>query len=222
MNFKEIKFIAFDIDGTLFSSEEIILGTYIEAIENFLKKNNKQNIIIPTKEKILEQVGLPVKTIFLNLLPDLNETERDEISDSVLTFLTNKIISKEGILYEGVIEITEYLKSKNYKLLAASNGRLKYIETILQTYSLIQYFEPILTIDYAEIKTKGEILKSYQKKYMLNSNEILMLGDRDSDFQAAKFISCPFAFCEYGHASIGEVNSFEISLKKILDLKNYL
>ncbi len=221
MNFSKIKYIAFDIDGTLFSSEEIILDTYIESIQNFVKKYNKPNLIIPTKEKILEQVGLPVKTIFQNLLPEQTESQRDEISDSVLVLLTKKIESKKGILYDGVFEIINYLKSKNYILVVASNGRLKYISSILTTYKLISCFEEILTIDYIKIKTKGEILKSYQEKYNFNSDEILMIGDRDSDYQAAKYISCPFAYCEFGHANINEVSEFLISLKKILDLKNY-
>ncbi|HNI91302.1 MAG TPA: HAD hydrolase-like protein, partial [Leptospiraceae bacterium] len=85
-----VKLLAFDVDGTLFSSEEIILDTYIEAIQRFIQKHNKK-IPIPTKEKIIEQIGLPVKKIFLNLLPELEEIERDEISDSVLILLREKI-----------------------------------------------------------------------------------------------------------------------------------
>ena len=72
----KIRVIAFDVDGTLFSSEDIIHETYIESIQNFIDASGKK-VIIPTKEKIIEQVGLPVKQIFKNLLPELEELERD-------------------------------------------------------------------------------------------------------------------------------------------------
>ena len=65
----QIKILAFDVDGTLFTSESIILDTYIESIQKFIIKSGK-NVTVPTKEKIIEQVGLPVKQIFQNLLPE--------------------------------------------------------------------------------------------------------------------------------------------------------
>jgi phosphoglycolate phosphatase len=220
MNFDKIKYLAFDMDGTLFSSEEIILDTYIQSVKNFIDKYKIENLELPKKEDIINLVGQPVKSIFKSLLPELNEIQRDEISDSVLALLIKSIEAKKGILYEGVVETIEYLKSKNKKLLIASNGRIQYIQTILKTYKLLPNFEDIITINYDEIKTKGDILAYYKKKYQISEEEILMIGDRDSDFQAAKFIQCPFAYCSFGHANRDEVPNFEIELKTISDLKN--
>lgn len=221
MNFDSIRYIAFDMDGTLFSSEEIILDTYIGSVKNFIDKYKIENLELPKKEDIINLVGQPVKTIFKSLLPNLEETQRDEISDSVLTLLIKSIEAEKGILYEGVFGTIEYLKSKNKKLLIASNGRLAYIQSILKTYKLLPYFEEIITINYESIKTKGEILAFYQEKYQTQANEILMIGDRDSDYQAAETIQCPFAYCSFGHANKDEVPNFEIELKTIMDLKNF-
>ena len=100
---EKIKILAFDIDGTLFSSENIILETYIESIQRFIQSSGR-HIPIPSKEKIIEQVGLPVKQIFRNLLPELNEEERDSISDSVLTLLREKIFQKKALFIQAFMK----------------------------------------------------------------------------------------------------------------------
>jgi phosphoglycolate phosphatase len=216
-----IKAIAFDVDGTLFSSENIILDTYIESIQNFVTATSLQ-IEIPTKEKILEQVGLPVKEIFKNLLPFLKEDQRDSISDNVLKLLCEKIESKKGTLYEGVLETVSHLSTKEYLLFIASNGRAPYINSILNTYGLKKYFGELVVINYSTIRSKGDILKSYIKRMNLAGKNILMVGDRISDLDAALENNSPFAFCEFGHAEKGEVNTYDIALKNMSDLLKHL
>ena len=215
------KFLAFDIDGTLFSSEGIILQTYIEAIENFKTKFNS-DIKIPNKEKIIEQVGLPVKKIFQNLLPEISEEHRDLISDDVLVLLTKSISEKKGHIYNSVIETIKILKEKGYLLGVASNGRFKYIDTILKTYLIDSYFENLIIINYNDIKEKGDILKKYSFQYNLLPQEILMIGDRDSDYKAAKDLSCDFVFCEYGHANKDEILEYTYKINSLKELLNFL
>ncbi len=218
---EKIKALAFDVDGTLFSSENIILETYIESIQRFILSYGR-DVEIPTKEKIIEQVGLPVKQIFKNLLPSLKETERDLISDNVLMLLCEKIYAKKGTLYNGVVEIIQELSNRNYLLYIASNGRAPYINSILKTYELDKYFQNLAVIDYKTIHTKGDILRFYISQFGIAGEGMLMVGDRKSDLDAAVENNCPFAFCEYGHAEPGEINSFNLQLQSISDLLGYL
>lgn len=220
-NSEKIKAVAFDVDGTLFSSENIILDTYIDSIKKFINASGI-SIQIPTKEKIIEQVGLPVKQIFKNLLPFLTEDQRDSISDNVLILLCEKIAAKKGTLYEGVEECIQYLSKRNYQLLIASNGRAAYINTILSTYGIDKFFGDLVVINYTSIQTKGDILKSYINKLGIASECILMVGDRKSDLDAALDNNAPFAFCQYGHADKDEISIYDLLLETITDLQKYL
>ena len=76
-------------------------------------------------------------------------------------------------------------------------------------------------IDGKNIFTKGDILKAYVQ-LGLPAQEILMVGDRLSDLDAAKAISCDFAWCAYGHAPAGEITEYAVRLEKFGDLTKYI
>lgn len=218
---EKIKYLAFDIDGTLFSSEDIILNVYKESI-NLYKNRTGSNIELPSQEKIMAQIGKPVKTIFLNLVPELEEKDRDLISDEVLRILCEKVRNKEGHIYEGVRDTLEKLYHNSYILLTASNGRIPYIESILDVAGVNSLFADKVTLDYNNLKVKGDILLYYIKKYNIKPNQILMIGDRFSDFEAAEKAGTPFLFCEYGHATPGEIPHFTTKATKVSDLLTLL
>ncbi len=218
---EKIKYLAFDIDGTLFSSEDIILNVYKESIELYKNKTGSK-IEIPSQEKIMAQIGKPVKTIFLNLVPELEEKERDFISDNVLRILCQKVSNKEGHIYEGVKDTLEKLYNKNYILLTASNGRIQYIDSILDVIGVNSLFQEKITLDYSKLKVKGDILLYYMKLYDISNDQILMIGDRYSDFEAAELAKTPFLFCEYGHAIPGEIPHYTAKASKISDIFNLL
>lgn len=213
--------MAFDIDGTIFSSEGIILGVYEEAIELFKKKSGLA-ITIPTQARLMAQIGKPVKTIFLNLLPELSEADRDTISESVLNLLCLRIQSGEGVLYPGVAEALKEVYDMGYVILTASNGRLPYIETILHSAGVERFFSQKVTLDYKTLHTKGDILQYYISYYKENPERFLMIGDRFSDYEAARVTGVPFLFCEYGHAEEGEIPDFYKKIGSISDLKSIL
>lgn len=217
----ETKLLAFDVDGTLFSSEDIILATYVEAITRF-KKRTGSNIEVPSGENIMKQIGLPVKQIFRNLLPILKEEERDSISNDVLSLLCEKIENKEGKIYPGVREGIKELKESGYIICAASNGRRPYIQSILKAYEILPYFEEFVVINYETIKSKGEIVSYYLKKFDVYGQKALMIGDRASDRDAAIEAGVPFAFCSYGHAEAGEISDYSIELSSFSELVKLL
>ena len=218
---KNTKILAFDVDGTIFSSENMIARTYQSAIENY-NMSNQMNIAIPDHNSIMLEIGKPVKTIFQNLLPHLAEIERDKISDSILGLLCQKIQAGEGEFYEGVFTTIKALHEKKYTLVLASNGRAPYLDAITRFIGIHDFFQNKVTIDNFKIKTKGEILLEYSKIFQVKPAEILMIGDRFSDYEAAVKAGSPFAFCAYGHAVKDEIPEYSLKLLKISDLLQYL
>jgi phosphoglycolate phosphatase len=213
----KIRAIAWDIDGTLFSSEDILLDIYIKSIDVFNQKKNTK-ITIPSKDRLFQEVGKPVKTIFRNLLPELSEDDRDEISNSVLQLLCEDVKLGKGHVYEGVPSTLQELHTRGYQFVAASNGRFAYVNEVIERIQCKELFKPIRTLNPPQIKDKNELLDSLLKEHQWKPEEVLMVGDRLSDFDASRYVGCPFAFASYGHAPPGEIQISEIYLKSIQDL----
>ena len=167
------------------------------------------------------EIGKPVKKIFENLFPDLADEHRDAISDSILGLLCDKIRQGHGHFYPEIRETVESLISKGGKILVASNGRQPYIEAILEYAGVLQYVVHPTYIEGVKYFTKGDIMKSYAA-LGIGNDEILMVGDRLSDFDAARAIDCDFAWCAYGHAPPGEITEYAIRLEKFSDLTHYV
>lgn len=216
-----IRYVALDIDGTVFSSESIITETYREAIQEYAEMRGL-TMSIPSHEKIMNEIGKPVKIIFKNLLPLLPEIERDRISNRVLSLLVEKIQEGKGYYYPGIESTIRELHSKGIYFLACSNGRIAYIEAILKYINVLILFKPIVVLDNESRKEKKDILLYYLKEYSLDPKELLMVGDRYSDWEAAKEAGCPFVFCRYGHSSPGEIPNYDYAIDSPEELKKIL
>ena len=214
------KYFALDIDGTIFSSEEIIYPTYREAIERYNAERGAE-LETPARERIMLEIGKPVKKIFQNLFPELPETDRDHLSDSVLHILCERIARGEGEYYPAVRETVEAIVAQGGKILVASNGRRAYIEAILGYCGILPQVVHATYIEGEKIRTKNDIMVSYRERG-ISPREVLMVGDRLSDFDAARAIGCDFAWCAYGHAPAGEITEYEVRLEAFSDLKKYV
>lgn len=214
-----VKLIAFDVDGTLFSSETIILEVYEKAIREFTQETNHK-IETPSRERILLEVGKPVKVIFQNLLPELQDEERDTVSQRVLQLLCDEVRVGGGNYYAGVGSTINYLRDQGYTLVCASNGRRPYVETVLETAGVLDHFEPILVVGKGDIHNKSQLVSEYLRKYQISGRSLAMIGDRRSDWEAARENGCLFGYCLYGHCVIGEVPDTDWSLNSLEDLKS--
>lgn len=214
------QFFALDIDGTIFSSESIIYPVYRESIDRFCRERNI-TLEAPGRERIMLEIGKPVKKIFQNLFPQLEESDRDVLSDSVLRLLCEKIAAGGGEYYPAVAETIESIVQRGGKILVASNGRRPYIEAILRYLNVLQYVVHPTYIDGQNIFTKSDIMRHYVS-LGIEPRAVVMVGDRLSDLEAAQAIGCDFAWCAYGHAPPGEITTYAIRLEQFAELAKYV
>lgn len=218
MNYQHV---IFDMDGTLFSSEPMIWHTYKRGIDAFNEKHNN-NLPVPTLDEILCLLGFPIKEIYNHLFPYSSEEVKNEIQDLITIELIKAINNKEGEIFSGVDTIIPELHKKGAKLYIASNGQEIYLSSILKTYGLFSLFHPIVTLNYKDILTKGDILKVYKEKYNLDPKATVMIGDRDSDWDASKAIQCDFIACRFGHGEASEVEKADNQAYKFEEILKYI
>jgi len=216
---RDCKAILFDVDGTIFSSEEIIHEIYIEEFEKTRALLGRP-AHIPTRPEIIEQIGKPVPVIFANLAPDLSRPEQDELSGRILEGLVTGIAAGRGHHYPGVTETVRELKKRGYDLFTASNGRAPYVRSILQAGGIFPKFKSIPTVG-GTIQNKSELVASILKENLLMPAQAALIGDRASDRDAAIENQVPFVAACFGHGTEeewgGSVARID-SIHELLDL----
>jgi phosphoglycolate phosphatase len=190
--------LAFDIDGTIFDCGKIIVEAFERTIAITIERNPK-DIKMPSREDIISVLGIPTDTIFQKLFPYLETSEQQHMTNLCTDVLAEMINNGGGYIYENGYPTIKKFYKEGYRLFAASNGRLKYIEAILNTSGLAKYFtKPIIVLN-ETITDKTGILKQY-KDNLCGNDLIIMIGDRYTDRLAAEENNTPFIGCSFGHA----------------------
>ncbi len=197
-------YLAFDIDGTIYDAGDILEEAFSEGIESYIKK--KQHLVLrkPSREEITATLGLPLEEIFLLLFSELDEAARSELAFICTENLVRMIREKKGTLLDGVFETIAELNRKNYKMLVASNGVRAYVEAILETYDLKKFFSKPFVYPEGSIVNKTGVVEHYIL-VLDDLEQIIMIGDRYTDLEAAVKNSIPFIGCAFGHAGADEI-----------------
>jgi len=97
------------------------------------------------------------------------------------------------------------LRRSGWLLAVASNGRQRYIETVLSTYGIARHFLELITVESGAIEDKAGVLRAYLARHRLGPERLVMVGDRSSDVEAAAAVGCHFIGCDYGHGYRDEI-----------------
>jgi len=197
-------YIAFDIDGTIYDAGNIIEGSFSRAVERFMKENSGPDLRRPAREDIARTLGLPLEEIFRILFPEIDVRGRERLSSICTEELVAMIRDREGELIEGADTVIPELYRAGYKMVVASNGVKQYCEAILETYGLIQYFSEPFVYPGAEHLNKTEVVRHYLNE-LPDVKNMVMVGDRFTDLEAARDNNIPFIGCAFGHAGIDEI-----------------
>jgi phosphoglycolate phosphatase len=195
--------LAFDLDGTLFDCGDIIVEAFQRGISSFME-NYAIKVKMPSIEKIISVLGIPTDEIFIKLFPDLNAIDQQTINDICTNTLADMIYQGGGTLYRNVFPTLERLHKEGYSIYSASNGKIKYIQSVYESKGLANFIKKPIIVLNSKIKSKSEIVK-YYKTNLCADDLLIMIGDRSSDRLAAEENNIPFIGCAFGHAGLSEL-----------------
>lgn len=208
-----IRLIAFDVDGTLFTSEAIVHDAYRDALDRFAPARNGA-WPVPSTRTILDQIGKTSGQILKNLFPAITPSETHELGHLIRKNLIRLIHDGRGSLLHGVEDTLRALQISGYQLRLASNGNPNYVEAIVTHYRLDRFFGPFVAVDGQDTRDKGDVLNTYKSLLGVHDRELCMVGDRESDLNAARKAGCHFIGLLCGHGSPAELDAPEAVLLK--------
>lgn len=199
-----VKYIIFDIDGTLNQTHRYAVEAYQKAL---LKRNR-----VVDKQDIIACIGMSPKQIIEALFGSLTEEEIKKWRQDIKEFEFD-LMKDRAAAFDGMQETLQTLKQKGYLLAVCSNAFPNHIEHVLKSIGLREYFDEIASLEMG--KDKGEVLGNLLEK--LAPVKACMVGDRKFDLQAAKQNQVPIIGCAYGYAP-EEVKSATVVVNKPIEI----
>ena len=198
----QIYTILFDLDGTLVDTAPDLMAAHNHVMKKFGHKEKKLSDI---KSLAGKGAWLMMQRSFKKEIQD--ENLKKEMTKEFIDFYSQNI-DRESKPIEGIFDFLKWAKSKNISMAVCTNKQEHLAIDLLKKIGINDYFEYVAghnTFDYCKpdprhLTSVIEILGGDVKKS-------LMIGDSETDANAAKAASIPVILLENGYT---EKNTNEI------------
>lgn len=210
------KTILFDLDGTLTASGIGITKCVQHALE---KMGHPENDL----KKLEIFIGPPLITQFMEYLNISKEEAEQAVAYYRERYTTVGIFENE--LYPNVEKLLKTLKDNNYTLAVSSSKPEKFVKQILEHFEIEQYFDEIVGATMSEKRTdKAEVIEETLKRLgrincsnndanntatekTINTENIIMVGDKKHDIIGARQFGIPCVAVSYGYGTMDELTN---------------
>lgn len=214
---KNVKSIIFDFDGTLHNTLKIYYPAFSYGVE-FLREHGFAKDFELNEKNVSKFLGEKPIFAYDLIAKGADESLKREVMALVGKKMDENIKNGVGELYEGTIKVLEEL-SKNYNLYILSNCRESYLDLALDVYNIKKYFKKCFAAETYAFIPKDEIIKKERQNI---NEEIIFVGDRHHDMEAAKKNELKSIFCTYGFGNAEEGKDANYKISSIGELLNLL
>lgn len=199
MKLNQVELVVFDLDGTLLNSAPDLAV----ATDLTMKSMGYPGV---SESQVCQWIGNGADVLLARALSQSMDPS-PEVSDELIAqarVLFDKYYHEGGhalsYLYPNVVEALEYLISKQKSIALLTNKPSQFVPDILKHHQISHYFSDIIGGDtYPHKKPDPHALFELAKKYHLQTENILMVGDSKNDIQAAKSAGCFSLGLTYGY-----------------------
>ena len=207
--------IAFDWDGTLFDSTQIIVRSIQLAVADV-------GGTVPSNEAASYVIGLGLMQALAHAAPDVPEARYPELGQR---YRHHYALHQNDItLFEGVLQLLLDLKERGHLLAVATGKSRRGLDEALQAVELKGCFDSSRTADETAGKPHPRMLHELMSEFGVKPERTLMIGDTTHDLQMALNAGCASVGVSYG---AHEPSAFEplkprVVAHSVLELQRWL
>ncbi|MNO24260.1 Phosphoglycolate phosphatase [compost metagenome] len=192
---KKPEAMIFDMDGTLFKTETLLLPVYHRVFDS-LHEEGLYSGETPPEELILGCLGMLLEDIWKKVIPGYPEEVHLRANDLLLEYELIGLKEYVTELYPQVQFTLEELSKRGVRLFVASNGLEHYVKEIAKAHHIFPLFEGLYSAGEHQTASKVDLVKLLLDNHQVSS--AWMVGDRSSDVEAGNkngqtVIGCAYA-----------------------------
>ena len=192
--------ILFDLDGTLVDTAPDLMHAHNHVMKKFgYPTKSLEELKNSVGKGAGAMIGRSIWSQAKKELTSINEKVKSKMTDEFITFYSKNILNESKLL-EGVIGFLNWCKKKNISMAVCTNKTEHLAVDLLNKIGINDYFEYVAgynTFEYCKpdprhLTTVIEILDGERSK-------TIMIGDSETDANAAKAAKIPMILLEDGY-----------------------
>lgn len=181
--------IAFDWDGTLFDSTQIIVRCIQEAVRDV-------GGVVPSQEAAAYVIGMALMPALAHAAPDVPPEKYPELGNRYRYHYLR--LQDELSLFEGILPLLDDLRTRGHLLTVATGKSRRGLNDALQSAALRGVFDGSRTADETAGKPHPLMLQELMAEFDVPPERVLMIGDTTHDLQMALNAGCASVGVAYG------------------------
>jgi phosphoglycolate phosphatase len=191
--------IAFDWDGTLFDSTELIARCIQAACADV-------GAPVPSSRDASFVIGLGLADALRHAAPTLPRERHRELADRYRHHYFAK--QHEILMFEGALAMLNDLKARRHSLAVATGKSRRGLDEALRSVQLAGMFEATRTADETASKPDPRMLLELMEELDVTPQRTLMIGDTTHDLQLAANAGTASLAVSYGAHEHAEFDAF--------------
>ena len=213
-----IKGIIFDLDGTTLNTLYDILDSINMTLEYFSCPNK-------TYDEVRMAVGRGSKNLIKNTFPTNTDEKTIDIALKKYIEIYNQNYNIKTKPYDGILDLLKELNNRNILLGVNSNKPDNLTKALVKNhFSNIGFVEVFGAIDGIAHKPDPTLANTIIKKMNFNKDEVLYVGDSETDIKTAKNAEVKAIGCLWGFRDLETLQKSQADyiISKPKELLNYL
>jgi phosphoglycolate phosphatase len=212
-NFKSLKLIIFDLDGTLVDSSIDITNALNHALEPYGVVGAYCNTPLLAVEDTIKMVGEGLTRLVEKILGEENAKIKDDVLERFINYYSNHLTDYTRP-YPGIKETLERLVG--YKKAVISNKRESMSKNLLAQLGLLNFFDIVLGSDsVTERKPSPVPIKKVLETLNIMPEDAIIIGDSNFDIQAGKSAGITTIAVTYGYRDRDILKDADFMIDKI-------
>jgi 2-phosphoglycolate phosphatase len=207
------KALLYDLDGTLVNSQEDLIQTVRQTLLHF-------NLQLPSNEAIISYIGGGLEKLLRSSLGDQQQLY-DKAYEFFSTYYKAHLLDQTQ-LYPFIKEILHTCHIRGFSQAVVTNKRVFYTEAILEGLQIASYFATVTGGDTLNVhKPSPELILHTLEILNIRPDQALMIGDNDTDIEAAYHAGVKSCYFKGGIGSLGSIQP-DFQVETLNELKPLL